>query len=97
MRTTRQKHRKFHNSLLFASSTVIQKNSGGRHCLKSIEHKNPDGNLMQEQDFRRVSPGIGVYSLRARRAEGVYAILQDTLQKLARVVLSTPHLSWILL
>lgn len=101
MRTMRQKHRKLHNSLLFTSSAVIQKSSGGWHCVKSfvclLEDKNPDGNLMQEQDFRMVSPGTGVYSPRARRTEGVYALLQDTLQRLAMVVLKSPHLSWILL
>lgn len=75
-------HRKLHNSLLFTSSAVIQKNSGEGRCLKSfvclLEHKNPDGNLMQEQDLRMVSPGTGAFSLRARGTEGVYAILQDT-------------------
>lgn len=82
----RQKHRKLHSSLPFTSSAVIQKYCGGGPCLKSfvclLEHKNPDGNLMQEEDFRMVSPGAGAYSLRARRTEGVYAILQDTLQRL---------------
>lgn len=43
-----------------------------------------------------VSPGAGVFSLRAR-TEGVYTIQQDTLQRFAMVVLNAPHLSWILL
>lgn len=54
------------NSLLFTSSAVIQKNSGEEALSKEfffvclLEHKNPDGNLKQEQDFRMVSPGTGV-------------------------------------